>query len=276
VTPEELNSPDKIKPEDRDTRRDGWHRWERAVPRTANWLRAAFVGDTADRHHRVPPKTRSLQLGVAVAAIGVIGVCTGASGAATEQASVQTAAHVTPLAEITPQAAAPLAEISPQPAQPAPAPQAPAPAPAEQPAPEAAPAAPAAEPEQAAEPVEEKPKDQIGAWINEATEALVANGVSRDLIDADAIRMIIMHESNGNPNATNNWDSNASAGTPSIGLMQTIEPTFESYKLPGHDDIYNPVDNIIAATRYAISTYGSTADVPGVVGVRAGGSYRGY
>jgi hypothetical protein len=270
VTPEQLNSPDKINPDDRDTRQAGWHRWERAVPRTASWLRAAFVGDTADRQHRVPPKTRSMQLGVAVAAIGVIGVFTGASGPKTEQSAVQPAVqdavHV-----------APLAEAAPLPAQPALAPQAPAPAPApaEQPAPEAVPA-PAAEPAQAAQPVEEKPKDQIGAWIDEATEVLVANGVSRDQIDADGIRMIIMHESNGNPNATNNWDSNASAGTPSIGLMQTIEPTFESYALPGHGDIYNPVDNIIAATRYAISTYGSVADVPGVAGVRSGGSYRGY
>ncbi|MDA3631280.1 transglycosylase SLT domain-containing protein, partial [Saccharopolyspora sp. WRP15-2] len=111
---------------------------------------------------------------------------------------------------------------------------------------------------------------------NDAVHVMEQNGVPREQIDADAIRMIIMHESNGDPNATNNWDSNASAGTPSIGLMQTIEPTFQTYALPGHHDIYNPVDNIIAATRYAISTYGSVADVPGVSNVRAGGAYAGY
>ena len=40
------------------------------------------------------------------------------------------------------------------------------------------------------------------------------------------IWMIIQHESGGNPNAINNWDSNAAAGMPSKGLMQTIDPTF--------------------------------------------------
>ncbi|TDD51174.1 transglycosylase SLT domain-containing protein, partial [Saccharopolyspora elongata] len=143
-----------------------------------------------------------------------------------------------------------------------------------QPAPEAAPEP--AKLEQPAEQVAEKPKDQIGAWIDEAIGVLDQNGIPRDQIDADAIRTIIMHESNGNPSATNNWDSNAAAGTPSIGLMQTIEPTFESYALPGHGDIYNPVDNIIAATRYAMTTYGSVADVPGVAGLRSGGNYSGY
>ncbi|MEV0703501.1 transglycosylase SLT domain-containing protein [Saccharopolyspora sp. NPDC050389] len=229
------------------------------MPQTASWLRAAFLGGSADRHHRVPPKMRSVQVGVAVAAFGVIGVIAGTTGAKTEEPAVQAAAHVAPLAEQLP--AAP------------PAPEA-APAPAAQPAPEAAPEP--AKQEPPAEQVVEKPKDQIGSWIDEAIGVMEQHGIQRDQIDTDAIRTIIMHESNGNPSATNNWDSNASAGTPSIGLMQTIEPTFESYALPGHGDIYNPVDNIIAATRYAITTYGSVADVPGVAGLRSGGNYSGY
>ncbi|MCI2420455.1 transglycosylase SLT domain-containing protein [Saccharopolyspora sp. K220] len=230
------------------------------MPRTATWLRAAFVGDSANRQHRVPPKTRSLQVGAAVAAIGVIGVFSSVGDAQTEQPAVQAAAQVAPLADATPlPAQAPLA------------PQAP-PAPEAAPAPQVAPEA-----EKAAEPVpDNKPKDQVGAWIDQAQRVLEANGISRDHADADAIRMIIMHESNGDPTASNNWDSNAAAGTPSIGLMQTIEPTFESFALPGHGDIYNPVDNIIAATRYSISRYGSMSDVPGVASVRSGGSYQGY
>ncbi|PKW19334.1 transglycosylase SLT domain-containing protein [Saccharopolyspora spinosa] len=218
----------------------------------------------ADRH-RVPLKSRSLQLGVAVAAFGVIGVFTSAAGTKTEAPPVQATAYVTALAaeQLPVQAApaqAPALEV--------------APAPAAQPAPEAAPEP--AKQEPPAEQVVEKPKDQIGGWINEAIGVLEKNGIPRDQIDGDAIRMIIMHESNGDPNATNNWDSNAAAGTPSIGLMQTIEPTFQSYALPGHGDIYNPVDNIIAATRYAITTYGSVGDVPGVAGMRSGSSYSGY
>jgi SLT domain-containing protein len=46
--------------------------------------------------------------------------------------------------------------------------------------------------------------------------------------------------------------------------------------VPGHDDIFNPVDNIIAGVRYAISRYGSISNVPGVVKVHNGGSYVGY
>ncbi|MGW3467905.1 transglycosylase SLT domain-containing protein [Saccharopolyspora sp. NPDC000995] len=264
MTPDQPNIPDQNTP-DRSTRPADRHRWERAVPQAASWIRAAFVGDSANRQHRVPPKSRSLQLGVAVVAFGVIGVFTSAAGTKTENPPVQAAAQVTPLAAEQPPVLA-------APAQ-APALEA-APAPAAQPAPEAAPEP--AKQELPAEQVVEKPKDQIGGWIDEAIAVLENNGVPRDQIDGDAIRTIIMHESNGNPNATNNWDSNAAAGTPSIGLMQTIEPTFQSYALPGHGDIYNPVDNIIAGTRYAITTYGSVGDVPGVAGLRSGGSYSGY
>ena len=60
-----------------------------------------------------------------------------------------------------------------------------------------------------------------------------------------------MHESAGNPSAVNGWDSNAAKGTPSIGLLQVIQPTFNAYQLAGHGNIYNPVDNIIAGARYA-------------------------
>ncbi|WP_229679857.1 transglycosylase SLT domain-containing protein [Saccharopolyspora thermophila] len=259
MTPDQLNSPDPNVPN------------EATRTRPAARLRAALAGVTArgDRQHRVPPKMRSIQLGVAVAAVGVLGVVTGAGSAPTDQPAVQAAAHAKPLAaRPVPPASAPVKQDAPQAA---PAPQATpeaaaAPAPEQPPAPqpEAAPAA------------EVKPKDQIGAWIDEAITVLEANGVPREKCDAEAIRTIIMHESNGDPTATNNWDSNAAAGTPSIGLMQTIEPTFESFALPGHGDIYNPVDNIIAATRYAIARYGSVSDVPGVVGVTSGGSYQGY
>lgn len=118
--------------------------------------------------------------------------------------------------------------------------------------------------------------DQVGTWINQAVHELVAQGYSLDDIDPDAIRTIIKHESGGNPRATNNSDSNAAKGTPSKGLMQTIAPTFRVWALPGHGDIYDPVDNIIAGVRYSMSTYGSLSKVPGISGLHSGGSYRGY
>jgi hypothetical protein len=117
---------------------------------------------------------------------------------------------------------------------------------------------------------------QVGKWIAEAQTALKAAGVPLSKMNAADINIIIQHESSGNPNAVNNWDSNAAAGHPSKGLMQTIQPTFDSYKLPGHNNILNPVDNIIAGVRYAISRYGSISNVPGVVDVHAGRAYVGY
>jgi len=116
----------------------------------------------------------------------------------------------------------------------------------------------------------------VGDWIAQAQKIMTANGIPLSKMNAADIATIIQHESGGNPTIQNNWDSNAKAGHPSIGLMQTIQPTFDAYKLPGHSDIRNPVDNIIAATRYAISRYGSISNVPGIVKVHNGGSYVGY
>jgi SLT domain-containing protein len=87
---------------------------------------------------------------------------------------------------------------------------------------------------------------------------------------------LIQHESSGNPNAINLWDSNATAGHPSKGLMQTIDSTFDQHHLPGYDNVYAPVDNIIAGTRYAIDRYGSISNVPGVRALQSGRGYVGY
>ncbi|GAA4545070.1 transglycosylase SLT domain-containing protein [Amycolatopsis samaneae] len=120
------------------------------------------------------------------------------------------------------------------------------------------------------------PSGDVADWIREAIEILRANGVNVSDADAALIATIIQHESGGDPNAINNWDSNAAAGHPSMGLMQTIDTTFDAYKLPGHDVINNPVDNIIAGVRYAISRYGSLNGVPGIQGLADGGGYVGY
>lgn len=116
----------------------------------------------------------------------------------------------------------------------------------------------------------------VGQWISQAQAILAAHGVPGWKMNAADIALIIKYESGGNPNAENKWDSNWQAGHPSIGLMQTIGPTFNAYCLPGHTNIWNPVDNIIAGVRYAISRYGSISNVPGVVRVHEGLSYVGY
>ena len=117
---------------------------------------------------------------------------------------------------------------------------------------------------------------QVQRWIDEAMTVLQDNGVDTSKLSRDDIWTMIQHESGGDPHAINDWDSNAAKGTPSKGIMQTIGPTFDSYKVAGHGDIWNPVDNIVAACRYTLSRYGSTSGVPGIEAMRGGGAYQGY
>ena len=120
------------------------------------------------------------------------------------------------------------------------------------------------------------PPGNVEQWIREAIRILQANGVPVTEENIDEIWTIIEKESGGNPHALNDWDSNAARGTPSKGLMQCIDPTFQAYKLPGHDDIWNPVDNIIAGVRYIFDRYGGFEGHPGLKSMAQGGAYQGY
>jgi uncharacterized protein YukE len=120
------------------------------------------------------------------------------------------------------------------------------------------------------------PPGNVQDWINQAIQVLEQNGVPASELNAQDIWTIIQHESGGNPNSINLWDSNAQAGHPSKGLMQCIDSTFNAHSVPGHTNIYNPVDNIVAGVRYALSRYGSIQNVPGIVAVSHGGHYVGY
>jgi uncharacterized protein YukE len=120
------------------------------------------------------------------------------------------------------------------------------------------------------------PSGQLGDWIGEAMRILAANGTDPSLMNAADIALIIQHESGGDPGAINDSDANAARGIPSQGLMQTIGPTFQAFKLAGHDDITDPVDNIIAGVRYAVERYGSTSQVPGVASIAQGAQYEPY
>ena len=116
-----------------------------------------------------------------------------------------------------------------------------------------------------------------GAHLQLIREALGLAGVADTSGNESAVNVIVTHESGWNPNAQNNWDSNAAAGDPSRGLMQTIMTTFQAYALPGYNtNIFDPISNLIAGIRYAVSRYGSLANVPGVASVSHGGSYVGY
>lgn len=108
-------------------------------------------------------------------------------------------------------------------------------------------------------------------WI---AKAVALTGVPSSWIGP--LSTIAMKESGGNPKAINLWDINAKSGIPSKGLMQTIGPTFNAHKMPGMDDIWNPVHNAAASIRYILSRYGSVFNVPGIKSMISGGAYRGY
>jgi flagellar biosynthesis GTPase FlhF len=101
--------------------------------------------------------------------------------------------------------------------------------------------------------------DDLDGWIKQAMSIMQANGIPGSY---DGIYRNIMRESSGNPNAINLTDSNAAAGIPSKGLLQTIDPTFEEYHVAGtSSNVYDPVANIVAACNYAYHLYGSIDNV---------------
>lgn len=103
------------------------------------------------------------------------------------------------------------------------------------------------------------PSAGVEQWRTLAIRALQMTG---QYSEANLQRLLyqMQTESGGNPNAINNWDINAINGTPSKGLMQVIDPTFRAYAMPGYDkNIYDPLSNMLASIRYAVSTYGSLA-----------------
>ncbi|MFI5680592.1 LysM peptidoglycan-binding domain-containing protein [Streptomyces cellulosae] len=103
--------------------------------------------------------------------------------------------------------------------------------------------------------------NNLDGWIRESLDIMAQHGIPGSY---DGIYRNVMRESSGNPLAINNWDSNAAAGTPSKGLLQTIDPTFQAYHVAGTSwDPYDPVANITAACNYAAARYGSIDNVNG-------------
>lgn len=111
----------------------------------------------------------------------------------------------------------------------------------------------------------------VDRWRGIATQALRMTG-QFSAGNLNALLNQMRTESNGNPNAINNWDINAKNGTPSKGLLQVIDPTFRAYAMPGHNsNIYDPLSNILASIRYALSRYGSLGNAYRGVGYENGG-----
>ena len=98
----------------------------------------------------------------------------------------------------------------------------------------------------------------VERWRPFVERALEANGIAATSYRVAKILATIRRESNGDPTVQNNWDSNALAGHPSIGLMQTIQPTFDAYAFAGHRNIRNGYDNLLAAINYIKHRYGTS------------------
>ena len=111
----------------------------------------------------------------------------------------------------------------------------------------------------------------VERWRNVAIRALKMTG-QYSTSNLNALLNQMRTESNGNPKAINNWDINAKNGTPSKGLLQVIDPTFRQYAMPGfNSNIYDPLSNILASIRYALSRYGSLSAAYRGVGYENGG-----
>ena len=100
----------------------------------------------------------------------------------------------------------------------------------------------------------------VQRWAGQVKQALAANGLSTSQDMVDRVLRQIATESSGNEKAVqgNIGDINNITGDLAKGLMQTISATFNAYKFPGHGDIFNGYDNLLAALNYAKSRYGSS------------------
>ncbi|MGW5118984.1 transglycosylase SLT domain-containing protein [Streptomyces noursei] len=101
--------------------------------------------------------------------------------------------------------------------------------------------------------------DNLDGWIRQSLDIMKSKGIPGSY---EGLHRNIMRESSGNPNAVNGWDVNAQNGIPSKGLLQVIQPTFDTYHVAGTaDKLTDPVANITAAANYAAHRYGSIDNV---------------
>ncbi|MFF5144898.1 transglycosylase SLT domain-containing protein [Streptomyces sp. NPDC013157] len=99
----------------------------------------------------------------------------------------------------------------------------------------------------------------LDGWIKQSLQIMKSKGIPGSY---EGLKRNIMRESGGNPSAQNNWDVNAKKGTPSKGLLQVIDPTFNAYHVAGTSgSVTDPVANITAAANYAAHRYGSIDNV---------------
>ncbi|WP_243129754.1 transglycosylase SLT domain-containing protein [Leuconostoc lactis] len=99
----------------------------------------------------------------------------------------------------------------------------------------------------------------VQRWADQVKQALSANGLSTSDGMVQKVLRQIQTESGGNEKAVQGGytDVNTISGDLAKGLMQTISATFNAYAFPGHHNIFNGYDNLLAALAYAKNRYGS-------------------
>jgi tape measure domain-containing protein len=116
----------------------------------------------------------------------------------------------------------------------------------------------------------------VSQWSTVVLQALQMLGQPASWLGTVLNRM--NRESGGNPTIVNTNDINWQRGTPSVGLMQVIGPTFAANAGPFRNTgpfLYgtstNPLANVYAGLRYALGRYGSLAALNRPGGYDAGG-----
>lgn len=125
-------------------------------------------------------------------------------------------------------------------------------------------------------------------------QALTINGIPNDPALREQWQELYQHmaenESSRNPNAGNNWDSNATGAmmedgyyaNSSRGIWQCIPSTFAAYHMAGtSNSIYDPVASAAASMNYVMQTYKVSPTGEGLAAFMqrqgvGGGSYQGY
>lgn len=116
--------------------------------------------------------------------------------------------------------------------------------------------------------------DGVQRWRGLVRKALNTLHLSTSNAMVNRVLRQISTESSGNPKAMGGTDGLNDGHAE--GLMQVKPPTFNAYKLKGHNNIWNGYDNILAGLNYAKHRYGSSLSYLGNGhGYAKGGTHHG-